>query len=112
MKRLFCWRCADVVPMLDEDEFASWRIVFRRCWDSVREEAGSARGAASTSLSDVFAPALAFHASLTGVAETNVNAIQHHRLSLYGPLCPSCGKPLRTPRANVCAACGEPRRDA
>ena len=42
---------------------------------------------------------------LTGWEETNPAAIGHHRISLYGPPCESCGKPLRTPRARFCAAC-------
>jgi hypothetical protein len=46
---------------------------------------------------------------MTGHRETNVNAIWHHRISQYGPPCHSCGKPLRTPQARLCAACGEPR---
>jgi hypothetical protein len=46
---------------------------------------------------------------ITGFYETNVNALWHHRLSLYGPSCSDCGKPLRTPRAKMCAACGSPR---
>lgn len=43
---------------------------------------------------------------LTGLAEANANAIMHHRLAQYGPPCAACGKPLRTPRARFCAACG------
>jgi hypothetical protein len=43
---------------------------------------------------------------VAGFQETNANAIWHHQLSQYGPPCQNCGKPLRTPRAKICAACG------
>jgi hypothetical protein len=46
---------------------------------------------------------------MTGMRETNANAIMHHRASIYGPPCIICGKPLRTPRAAKCMSCGEPR---
>ncbi len=42
---------------------------------------------------------------ITGFHETNINAVYHHRISLYGKPCPQCGKPLRTPTARLCAAC-------
>lgn len=47
----------------------------------------------------------AYH-ELTGYRETNPNAIWHHRVAIYGDPCQACGKPLRTPRASWCAACG------
>ncbi|WP_459942635.1 hypothetical protein [Deferrisoma palaeochoriense] len=47
---------------------------------------------------------------LTGWMEPNPAAIWHHVVSLYGPPCESCGKPLRTRMAALCAACGHPRR--
>jgi hypothetical protein len=50
--------------------------------------------------------ALQRYYEITGYRETSINALWHHRLSLYGPPCLSCGKPLRTPRAKFCAACG------
>lgn len=43
---------------------------------------------------------------ITGFDETNINAVHHHRLSLYGDPCPACGKPFRTPQARYCASCG------
>ena len=54
-------------------------------------------------------PMLDLYAELTGFQETNQNAIMHHKISLYGPLCQQCEKPLRTPEANQCAACGARR---
>jgi len=50
--------------------------------------------------------ALDFYFELTNFRETNINAIWHHMTSLYGPPCQECGKPLRTPKAKWCAACG------
>ena len=44
--------------------------------------------------------------NITGFDETNINAVYHHRLSLYGTPCPACGKPFRTPQARYCASCG------
>ena len=55
-----------------------------------------------------FAPVRAALERLTCVQhEDNYDhAVMHHRLSLYGPPCAACDKPLRTPRARHCAACG------
>lgn len=50
--------------------------------------------------------ALQVYEEITGFHETNKNALWHHRLSVYGPPCLHCGKPLRTTRAKHCAACG------
>ncbi len=56
-----------------------------------------------------YAEAVDLYERLTGVRETVPLAIWHHRLSLYGPPCPTCGKPYRTPQAKLCAACGHRR---
>jgi hypothetical protein len=53
--------------------------------------------------------ALATYERITGFKETNPNALFHHRLSIYGPPCHACGKPLRTPQAKYCAMCGADR---
>lgn len=45
---------------------------------------------------------------VTGFEEANANAIWHHVTGLDGAPCSSCGRPLRTPRARMCAACGAP----
>ena len=62
----------------------------------------------SKTKSDRFAPMLAEYNRITGFNETNPNAVFHHRLSIYGPPCKHCSKPLRTPQAKLCEACMTP----
>lgn len=57
-------------------------------------------------------PLVKGYALFTGVVETVPNAIWHHIASMYGPPCQHCGKPLRTPQARWCPACGGFRRGA
>jgi hypothetical protein len=77
------------MPMLDD---AEWR-----------EIAPLLRGSDNPEICEL---ALARYHELTGLRETNINAIWHHRASLFGPPCSNCGKPLRTPKAKWCPACG------
>ena len=59
----------------------------------------------------MFGPLLHEYELIAGFRETNPNAIYHHVLSMYGPPCAKCGKPLRTPRAkNVWVLHGSSRR--
>jgi hypothetical protein len=90
------------MPMLDEDEFARINELFAECFRSAR-----ARGA--TSLDAIFEPVRREYERLTGFPNCHQNAVLHHRLSLYGGPCRACGKPLRTPQAKHCAACGVSR---
>lgn len=57
------------------------------------------------SLQTRFKSMLAEYERITGFRETNLNAVFHHRLSVYGPPCRHCGKPLRTPQARFCGSC-------
>ncbi len=80
--------------MLDDDEF---------------ERACSLKGTGTGDLrARQFAPILEQYRQMTGFDETNINAFYHHRISLHGPPCRACGKPLRTSKARFCAACGHP----
>lgn len=88
MQMLWCWRCQTEVPMLDEEEFALLQAKMCR-FSRANLQA-----------------ALAEYQRLTGVSESNVNVIWHHRIAQYGPPCPGCGKVLRTPVAYKCFECG------
>ena|SRR5882724_6885413 len=90
MKRLWCWRCRVETPMLDDEEFA--QIVAKQDLQA-------------HTIEERFAPFLAEYERITGVKETNYNAVWHHQLSLYGPPCKRCGKPLRSPHATLCGSC-------
>ncbi|NUO74784.1 MAG: hypothetical protein HOQ32_02100 [Lysobacter sp.] len=107
---LYCWRCDMVVPMLEDKE---WELINPLLRDSIsdvqryRREHGVSLAEAKDQMFG--RGALDKYLELTGFSETNVNALWHHHASLYGPPCAACGKPLRTPKASFCAACGKVR---
>jgi hypothetical protein len=104
---IYCWRCRIEVPMLDESE---WEQIFpdlQRGFQEVREYRQAHGSSFEEAKQHVYGQgALKRYFEMTGFHETNVTALWHHRLSRYGPPCHTCGKPLRTPRAKLCAACG------
>lgn len=107
---LYCWRCRMDLPMLTEDE---WAEVGPHLEDAIAQIMAY-RVAHGCSLSEAThkgfgQQALASYERLTGFKEENPNALFHHRISLYGPPCTHCGKPLRTPQARFCAMCSTPR---
>jgi hypothetical protein len=96
MRELYCWRCRTEVPMLDESEFEQVLI------ELMLGNEGMERGLPET---EAYRPALDLYEEMTGLRETNMRALYHHRIAMYGPPCERCGKPLRTPAARFCAAC-------
>ena len=93
MKILWCWRCKMEIPMLEDDEFG--RVI-------------GLRNVGHGDLREQHVPVLEEYNRITGFHETNANAVYHHKLSLYGPPCRNCGKPLRSPVAKLCGACMAP----
>ena len=112
-KTQYCWRCKMALPMLEEHE---WELIHPLLQDAIGDikRYREAHGVSITEAKEkgYGQAVLAFYRSLTGFAETNPDAIWHHRLSLFGPLCAACGNPLRTPEALMCAACGAGRSNS
>jgi hypothetical protein len=110
MQWLWCWRCKTEMPMLDEVEYLE---VFRLYCEAgaatkeFREKWGLPLEGMDQKIR--FKPLLDRYGQMTGVSETNPNAVMHHRLSLYGPPCNRCGKPLRSSNAKLCGSCMAPR---
>lgn len=103
---LWCWRCKCEMPMLDEDEYAEVACLYNesiRAIKEFRERHGVPLKDAS--IHERFRPVRDEYERLTGIKESNENAIMHHRLSLYGPPCKRCQRPLRTPKAKLCGSC-------
>jgi hypothetical protein len=111
MKRMYCWRCCEVVPMLDEEEFARVSQLYSEGMRATKEfRQKHSLPLADASFDDQFRPVRDEYERLTGWKDMHQSAVIHHRISLYGPLCPECGKPLRSPSARFCAGCGYKRK--
>lgn len=96
--------------MLDEAEFAEVSRLYGEGFHPAHKPAAhEASREKQHTLEERFAPVSRAYERLTGRAGCHPNAVMHHRLALYGPPCTACGKPLRTPEARLCAACGSPR---
>lgn len=107
MKEMWCWRCKQDVMMLDEEEYKRVNDLYYLCIKSVKkykEENGVSLN--ESPIDKLFEPVRLEYEKITGIVNCYHNAIMHHRISLYGEQCISCGKPLRTPLAKICAKCG------
>ncbi|WP_143696738.1 hypothetical protein [Variovorax sp. YR752] len=105
---MYCWRCKADMPMLTEEEWQAVNpISYIEQVKRYREETGCTLAEAQKAGLGYLS--LAAYERITGFKETNPNALLHHRMSLYGPPCHECGKPLRTPAASFCASCSAER---
>lgn len=92
--------------MLDEDEWQLIEPLLSLHVHSIKEIRQQHHCDLKTARQMAGQPACDLYFEMTGFRETNIEAIWHHRLSLYGPECPRCGQLLRTSKAKMCAHCG------
>ena len=95
------------LPMLDDEEYLELHLLIVECMKPTQEfRVKHGLPLENLGLDERFQPALDLYERLTGYRETNARALGHHRISLYGPPCEECGRPLRTPNARGCINCG------
>ena len=97
------------VPMLDENEFTEIEQLYMQGGRQAKRLMLET-GASSDYVQKCFEPVQREYERLSGLADCNPHIIiMHHRLSLLGPPCRVCGKPLRSPEAKRCVECGAMR---
>lgn len=106
MKVLWCWRCKAEMPMLDEEEFSRVDQLYGECMNASVANRRAFQLPDNMSMEERFRPVVEAYEAITGLSDLHHNAIMHHRISLFGEPCVYCGKPLRTPNAKLCVACG------
>jgi hypothetical protein len=92
--------------MLNEIEFAEVAAIYTKCMQSTKDfRQREGIPLERPTMAERFRPVRDAYERLTGTRESNEIAIMHHRLSLYGPPCRHCKRPLRSPKAKLCGAC-------
>lgn len=104
----YTFRLQMSVPLLTEDEWQEVRDLLKDrvlgMKEHLRANQCSLSEAAQNEL--IGQRALARYEELTGYKLNHPDQLWAVRMSLYGELCPNCGKPFRTPSARMCAECG------
>ena len=88
--------------MLDEHEFHRLRSLYIEVTKTGKDSA------LERPVCD-FTPVIDEYERMTGIRVEHAKTALEHRLAAYGPDCTACGKPLRTPEAAMCIACGARR---
>ena len=109
-KTIYCWRCRVDIPMLTEEEWGAVSPALENAVSQIKQYREDHGCSLEEARANGFGQqALVVYEQITGFKETNQDALFHHRLSIYGPPCHVCGKPLRTPQARYCAMCSAER---
>jgi hypothetical protein len=92
--------------MLDEEEFTEIFKLYGQCMKSTKEFPQLWNiPLEHVSIEERFKPVRERYEQLTGMKNCHQTATMHHRISMYGPPCRRCEKPLRTPAAKLCGSC-------
>ena len=109
MKNAYCWRCKQVVPVLNEEDFTKIATLFDEAWQKANQLRLRNRELSLKQIEqEAYAPVIEAYKQLTGATGISPYEIIKHRALYYGAPCSVCGKNLRTPLASKCFECGHP----
>lgn len=104
----YSFKLKRAVPLLAEPEWVALKELLLARLQNIqdyRREHGASLAAAKAH-DRIGAQALTFYARLTGVELPSPDDLWSVRKSDYGALCSACARPMRTPKAKLCAECG------
>ena len=97
MKNIYCWKCKDFIPMLEQSELARYRKVHRQCIEAIKNyRCEHEVSLADTPRDELVNPAYVLYEELTGFKPSpgSFDHIWHHSVEEFGPECKSCGRQL------------------
>jgi len=110
MKEYYCWRCDEIMPFLNEEEWAEISPMLDDASRAIKEYRRLHECDLRTARLSCRPEAMEKFEQLTGRPGVNFDVIFHHRLRDWGSECTKCGHLLRSPKAKLCANCGATRK--
>ncbi|WP_147429627.1 hypothetical protein [Teredinibacter turnerae] len=103
----YCWRVGKELPMLNEEEWAQLSPLLSDTVRKIKAYRAEHGCDIPTARANCDPRAVAKFEELTGHKNIGYDVMFYLRRSSYGPKCSSCGKLFRTPKAKLCASCGQ-----
>jgi len=100
--------------MMDETEFGEVYSAYIGAIRKMKTYRARSHGTIAQAAAKFHPPVRALYRGLAAKGgmhgpPVQLDHLMKHRLAAYGPPCTTCGLPLRTPEAKLCAACGAKR---
>jgi rRNA maturation endonuclease Nob1 len=107
MKKYYCWKCEQVLPFFEENEWANIEDLLSKRVKEIKEFRQSNECDLNFALDNLNNETALKLEGITEIPVKCYNSIYHHRLADWGDECKKCGHLFRTKEALFCANCGE-----
>ena len=107
MKKYYCWKCKEVLPFFEENEWLEIEKLLDKRVKEIKHYRETNKCDLDTALIDLKNETSMKLEEVSEISAENYISIYHHRLAEWGEECRKCGYLLRTKEASFCANCGE-----